>query len=158
MAQNDTDMTKSFFNKHRIGFIADYQFHEYSSIGFSIGKVDYSMGNNHLLMGRGFVLGINKIFNYENEKKQIESLMAVKLSSFINIVYLHCGANIEYYLKDNRYNLQIIPEIGVGFVCLYITFGKRLELAKNNLNVGKNNVISIRLIVPIDQGIFGIVP
>ena len=115
--------------------------HQTASIGF--GAMHPSEHCDPL--GRGIIL--NNEFIFKNDKKDF--VYSPQLSVFYNFLLVHGGVKLSFYTNfQDGGNIQFTPEVGIGYILFFLTYGRNIPIMDNNLiPVNKNN-ISLKILMP----------
>ena len=145
-SNNSVSNFKKFFSgdsKYTPSLSTEFQALKHQSFSLGIGAMHPTEHCDPI--GRGIFLNNEYIFKSANGDK----IYSPQLSVFYTAVFLYGGLKLSYYTNlKNGGNLEIAPEIGLGYVIFFVTYSRNISIINNDLiPINKDN-ISFKLLIP----------
>jgi hypothetical protein len=133
--------------KQKTGLSFEGQFLNKQTMSFGFGR--------HYLHGSSCVPPFFDAIELKNELylNGPRPIYSPKLSIYTCRLLFYGGINLGYYTDFRINNYAFTPEIGIGYLYIYLVYGRNILFVTNDLKVNKN-CLSLKIAFPINQGFF----
>ena len=158
-AQENSEQKKpyngvSWFDYFMPSISVEFQTLKNYSASIGIGAMSIPVPNNLKQWGGGLFLNNEFIFRNSNR----DFVYSPQLSVFCEYslqpdmpIALYGGVKLAYHTNfKNGGTVQFAPEIGIGYIFVFITYSRDISIYKNDLIPVNQNNINIKIIVPLE--------